>query len=127
MDAASIAVIVVAVIMSIPGILSFLSGRRKDKASVSQILVGTATGLVTSMNKRLLDLEENEVARESELEDIKAKVVDMGEKMGLLERNNYILCEGRRLLIRQVRRSGYEPVFDIDEALCESMNGDSES
>lgn len=131
---AEIVAVTVAIIASIPAILHFLRTRFKDKAEgvaivkegekadaeATGVIVTAATALLEPYIRRVEQLEARDVARESELGFIKIR-------LDRVERNNYLLCDGVRRLIHQIRSLGAEPVFDISEELCEEIaNGGEE-
>lgn len=147
MDTGSLIAIVLALIAILPSVFTFIGKVREDrssgmkaKADTASVFVGIANELVASLDNRVKELESREREREEELnqlreevsaretesnrkiETLRDKLSEVSGQMETLRRNNYILCEGMRMLIRQIRRSGYEPVFDIDESLCNSMN-----
>lgn len=130
--------VIVALLASIPGILGFLGSRKRDRAEgvaklqeankagadTTQVLVGTATALVQSMNERVRDLESREEIREQELCTLKKTVEAFKVRLDNMERINRILCDGVRMLIEQAESLGAEPVFVIDDELCKSINND---
>ena len=128
--------IIVAIIASIPGILSFIRMRKRDQieeaviegtvektdAEVAETLIGGAMTLVVPLTERItiLEKEYNDLKRSyRQLQEDQGKVLNRLDKV---ERNNYLLCEGVRRLIHQIRSLGAEPVFIIDDDICSEMN-----
>ena len=128
--------IIVAIIASIPGILSFIRMRKRDQieeaviegtvektdAEVAETLIGGAMTLVVPLTERItiLEKEYNDLKRSyGKLQADQGKVL---KRLDKVERNNYLLCEGVRRLIHQIRSLGAEPVFIIDDDICSEMN-----
>lgn len=123
--------VIVALVMSIPGILGFFRIRNKDKvegiaivksaakseAEATEVLVTAATSLLDPLLEKIERLERRDLEREFEVEKL-------SRRLTRTERNNYILCDGVRRLILQLGSLGAKPVFDVDEELCnEIANG----
>ena len=75
------------------------------------------------MNARLKILEEKDKEKDAEIRVLKAVTESLQDTVDRLEHNNYVLCGGLRELLRQIKASGATPVFEIDDELCEEMNG----
>lgn len=129
-----IVAVIVAAIASIPAVLHFIRTRFKDKAEgiaivrdgekseadATGMIVTAATALLDPYVKRVEELELRDSEREREI-----NIVNI--RLARIERNNYLLCDGVRRLIHQIRSLGAEPVFDISEELCEEIaNGNGE-
>lgn len=126
--AQSLVPIVVAVLMSIPGILSYRSTIRKDKvegvaivkdaeksdAEAKAVLITAAKSLVEPLVEKIAILEEADKARTQEMSDVTSRLTSV-------ERYNYILCDGVRRLILQIKSLGAIPVFEVDDELCQEM------
>lgn len=111
--------IVVAAFLSIPGILGYLKGRKKDKAEATGMIVTAATSLLAPYMAKVQTLEKRDEERE-------AQVVMLSRRLSAVEENNYILCEGVRGLIAQIKSLGAMPVFEIDDELCNKMGNGGE-
>jgi len=125
--------IIVAFVMSIPGLLNYFRTKRRDKvegvavikasekseADATGVIVTAATSLIEPYIERVKLLEARDSMRAKDLDILTVRV-------SIIERNNYILCDGVRRLIMQIMSLGATPVFEIDESLCNEMaNGGS--
>ena len=133
--------VIVALLASIPGILSYISTRRRDEkqhqilerksdyegVEVTGTLLESAVSLVAPLNERIAILESEYNRIKNETAEYKRKtnseIKNLMDRLDRAERNNFILCEGVRRLAHQIRSLGGEPVFDIDEELCKEMEG----
>jgi len=125
----ALAPILVAALMSIPGILSYRNTRKRDKAEgvaivksaeksdaeAKAVIVTAAKGLLEPYMEKVTILEERDAEREAQL-------VEVLSRLAGVERNNFILCDGVRRLILQIKSLGAVPVFEIDDELCKEMS-----
>jgi len=124
--------IIIAVVASIPGILSFIRMLRKDKvegvaiissaekndADATNIFVTAATTLLDPLMAKIERLEKRDIEREQVLNDV-------SKRLAIVERNNMLLCDGVRRLILQIKSMGAVPVFEIDESICDEISKNS--
>lgn len=133
--------VLVALLASIPGVLSYIGARKKDEASQAILerktdyegvdatgtLLESAMLLVDPLKRRIASLESEYELLKSKHDQLdietKAVIESLRARLDRAERNNFILCEGVRRLAHQIRSLGASPVFDIDEDLCKEMNG----
>lgn len=125
--------IIIALVGSIPGVLSFIRMLRKDKvegvaiissaekdeADATNIYVTAATSLIDPLVAKIEKMEVRERERERVLSDVT-------RRLALVERNNLVLCDGVKRLILQIRSMGATPVFSVDEDLCDEISKNSE-
>ena len=137
---AEITALIVATVSLFPAILNFIRTRFRDKAEgiaiiqeaekseaeATGVIVTAATALLDPYIKRVEELEAREAERDIREAERQIELKAINRRLARIDRNNFILCEGVRRLIHQIRSLGAEPVFEIDEELCEEMGNGSD-
>jgi uncharacterized coiled-coil protein SlyX len=113
--------IIIALIAALPGVLAFISQLRKDKvekpernAQTSKMIAEAAEALINPLKARVEELEEVTCKQEVEITELSVEMTE-------LRRVNKALCFGVMKLLHQLRAHGLEPVFELDEELCNGI------
>lgn len=121
--------VIIALIASAPAVLNFFRTRKRDKVEGIAIVTGAgeslaaaAATLLDPMRERIAELEERDAERDIREAELRIEFESMKKELARIDRNNFILCDGVRRLIHQIKSLGAEPVFEIDEELCEEMS-----
>lgn len=128
--------VVIALVAAIPGVLAFLSGRRKDAATAEGLHVDSLNRVIVALSGRVDDLQKRQDDVESALhqarialEKAEGDLADTRSKLDAVERQNIrlrtavqALTTGVRSLIEQVKKAGMVPTWIPDAGLLADIS-----
>lgn len=135
-----IVTLAIALIAAIPGFLGYRSAMAKDKrdgflaigtskkteAEATEVLISGAVALLDPLKERVRALEEKDEEREREMYAVRSELYTVRLRLNIVEKNNRILCEGVRNLIAQIKSLGENPVFELEDDICEKMESNGQ-
>lgn len=114
--------IIIALVGLIPALFSYINVRKmlpsdieKAESEAADRVTAAAMLLVDPLSAKISELEKKDTV-------MRRKFKLLEDRLVKVEHNNYVLCDGVRRLIMQIRSLGAIPVFEIDEGLCNEMN-----
>lgn len=111
--------IIIALIASLPGLLTFIRQRQRERAEVTEVITEASVRLIEQMQSRIESMSRRLEVVEGELEKARVELKSAETRLDMVEREkNDIEREWKRCrlgvekLVAQVRSMGETPIYE---------------